>query len=89
MCSRRIDRQFVRGLDTDAYDSSVVGAMINVAHARRVQVVAEGVETRGEYDALLHLGCDQMQGHFFSAPLPAAELARLLEQKAAAAIEVV
>jgi diguanylate cyclase (GGDEF)-like protein len=87
--SLKIDRQFIRGIEEDSFDASVVGAMIAVAHNRQLQVVAEGVESRAQYDALRRLGCDEMQGHLLSAPLPAAELERLLERKPAAETDAV
>ena len=77
----KIDRQFIRNVESDAFDTSYVGAIINVAHHIRLSVVAEGVESRGQYDAVRRMGCDDVQGHFFSAPLPAAEFKHLLAEK--------
>lgn len=79
----KIDRQFIRKIETDSFDASLVAAMINVAHGARLRVIAEGVESRDQYDAVRRLGCDDIQGHFFSAPLPAVEFTRLLEDKPA------
>ena len=77
----KIDRQFIRNVETDPFDSSYVAAIINVAHHARLGVVAEGVESRGQYEAIRRMGCDNVQGQFFSAPLPAAEFKHLLEDK--------
>jgi EAL domain-containing protein (putative c-di-GMP-specific phosphodiesterase class I) len=44
--------------------------MINLAHSLKLNVVAEGVETAGQFGLLQSLGCDEMQGYFFSKPLP-------------------
>jgi diguanylate cyclase (GGDEF)-like protein/PAS domain S-box-containing protein len=77
----KIDRHFIRNVETDSFDSSIVGAMINIGHNLRLRVVAEGVESRGQYEAVRRQGCDEIQGHFFSAPLPVAEFNHLLEDK--------
>ena len=63
--------------------------MLNVAHNRRLQVVGVGVETQMQREVLRRMGCDEMQGHLLSAPLPASELQRLLEQKPAAQTDAV
>jgi diguanylate cyclase (GGDEF)-like protein/PAS domain S-box-containing protein len=89
VASLKIDRQFIRSIESDSFDASIVGAMITVAHNRRLQVVAIGVETHAQRDALRKLGCDEIQGHLLSAPLPASELQRLLEQKPAAQTDAV
>ena len=87
IASLKIDRQFIRSIETDSFDATIVNAMITVAHNRRLQVTAVGVESRVQYDALRRLGCDEIQGHLLSAPLPATELQRLLEQKPATEID--
>ena len=87
--SLKIDRQFIRTIESDSFDSTIVGAMITVAHNRRLQVVAVGVETLIQRDALRRLTCDEIQGHLLSAPLPASELQRLLEQRPAAQTDAV
>ncbi len=87
--SLKIDRQFIRSIESDSFDASIVGAMITVAHNRRLQVVAVGVETLVQRDALRRLTCDEIQGHLLSAPLPASELQRLLEQRPAAQTDAV
>jgi EAL domain-containing protein (putative c-di-GMP-specific phosphodiesterase class I) len=46
-----------------------------------MKVVAEGVETQEQYDKLVVLGCDILQGYFFSRPLPPAEIPRMLPSK--------
>ncbi len=66
----KIDRSFIRELETQDDACAVVEAVIKLAHALRLTVVAEGVETRGQRDILLRLGCDELQG-FFYAPADA------------------
>ena len=83
----KIDRQFIRSVETDEFDGSYVSAITNLAHNMRLHVVAEGVESRGQYEAVKRLGCDDIQGYFFSAPLPAAEFKHLLEAKRMFAVD--
>ena len=71
----KIDRSFVRGLGSDAEDSAIVAAIHSLARALSLHVVAEGVESTAQRAALLELGCDTAQGHWFS---PAVDGERLL-----------
>ena len=80
----KIDRQFIRNIEADSFEASLVSALITVAHNRRLEVVAEGVETRMQAELLERLGCDEIQGHVFSAPLPPTELQLLIEREPAA-----
>ena len=70
----KIDRGFVVDLETNADARAVVDAVIHLAHALDLRVVAEGVETEGQYDILRRLGCDEMQGYWFAPPMPANQL---------------
>jgi EAL domain-containing protein (putative c-di-GMP-specific phosphodiesterase class I) len=56
-----------------------VRAIISLAHSLRLKVVAEGVETPGQLEQLKALGCDQYQGFFMSAAVPAEEIAALVK----------
>jgi diguanylate cyclase (GGDEF)-like protein len=67
----KIDRSFVTGMTSGPEGLSLVSTIINLAHALKLCVVAEGVET-GEQSRLLRLvSCDEMQGYLFSKPVPA------------------
>ncbi len=74
----KIDRSFITGMTSSHENMAIVSTIISLAHALKLQVVAEGVETIDQREQLKQLGCDQMQGFLFSAGLPAAEMAALL-----------
>jgi len=66
----KIDRAFIRDVTTDPDDATIAVAMIKLGHSLGLRVVAEGVETRSQLDFLVKHGCDEMQGFYFSRPLP-------------------
>lgn len=75
----KIDRCFVEGLDRGGDEGlAIVSAVIAMAHALRMEVVAEGVETASQLDKLNRLGCDQLQGYLLGKPMPAEDFAALL-----------
>ncbi len=73
----KIDRCFVTGLGEPDGSASIVQAIVNIATARQMTTIAEGVETREQQQLLRALGCAEMQGYLFSPAQPAAELKRL------------
>jgi diguanylate cyclase (GGDEF)-like protein/PAS domain S-box-containing protein len=74
----KIDRAFVRDLPHDRGDSAIVSAVVALGHAMGLSVVAEGVETAEQAALVRRLGCDEMQGYHFAAPLSADRVASVV-----------
>ena len=73
----KIDRLFLHAIETNAADQAIVRTIASLAQAVGVGVAAEGLESAAQLDCLLSLGCEQWQGHLFSAPLDAQAFAAL------------
>ena len=70
----KIDRSFVKDIETDEDDLALVTAIIQMAHGLKLKAVAEGVETLAQLNLLKELGCDEFQGYLVSRPLPVEHL---------------
>lgn len=70
----KIDRSFVDGLGCDANDQAIVKAIIAMGQSLGIKTVAEGVESKQQFEILQRLGCHYFQGFFFSKPVPADQL---------------
>ncbi|MGC9457797.1 MAG: bifunctional diguanylate cyclase/phosphodiesterase [Halothiobacillaceae bacterium] len=70
----KLDRTFVRDLETDSNDAAIAAATIAMAHQLGLEVTAEGIETPGQRDFLIQQGCDQLQGFLFGHPVTPREL---------------
>ncbi len=74
----KIDKSFVRDIDTNPDDAAISSAVIAMAHNMKLKVIAEGVETEAQLNYLKSRSCDEVQGYYFSRPLPANEIAAVL-----------
>jgi predicted signal transduction protein with EAL and GGDEF domain len=83
----KIDRSFVRELDAEGVRGSQAGAVAqaitSLGHSLGLDVLAEGVETKGQLDRLAELGCDEVQGFLFAKPVPPADFEAKLASSAA------
>lgn len=76
----KLDKVFIGQINENKASRALVDAVIRLAHALDLNVVAEGVETEAQREALADLGCDQMQGYLFSKPLSEEKLLKLFKQ---------
>lgn len=69
----KIDKAFIDHLVEDKRDTAIVESLVELAHKLDIKVVAEGVEKKKQYRHLSELGCDFIQGYYFSKPIPISE----------------
>jgi EAL domain-containing protein (putative c-di-GMP-specific phosphodiesterase class I) len=72
----KIDRSFVRDVNTDPTDAAVVKAILYLGRSFGMDVIAEGVETEAQLDFLKRVGCTQAQGYLFGKPMTAAQFSK-------------
>ena len=77
----KLDMSFIRDAFREGGNTHMLEVIIGIADYLEVPVIAEGVETEEQLDALRTLGCDIVQGYFFSKPVPAAEFEPFILQK--------
>ncbi len=75
----KLDMVFVRKIHTDEKALRLVGFILDIAKFLNVKVIAEGVENKEQYELLKGLGCDAIQGYYFSKPVPAEEFAKFIK----------
>ena len=76
--SLKIDQSFVRDITSDPDDAAIARMIITLAHSLKKKVIAEGVESEAQLNFLQREHCDEMQGYFFSRPVPAEDFADIL-----------
>jgi diguanylate cyclase (GGDEF)-like protein/PAS domain S-box-containing protein len=74
----KIDRSFIRDIASNLQDQAITRAIITVAHSLGLIVVAEGVENKAQLSFLKNEGCNEVQGYYYSKPIPADEMELLL-----------
>jgi diguanylate cyclase (GGDEF)-like protein/PAS domain S-box-containing protein len=74
----KVDQSFVRDITVDPDDAAIVTAIIAMANSLGIDVVAEGVETEEQLEALRALGCHRAQGYFLARPMSARDVTKLL-----------
>jgi diguanylate cyclase (GGDEF)-like protein/PAS domain S-box-containing protein len=79
----KIDKSFIDDIETQASDLEIVKAIIAIAHSIHLTVIAEGVETAGQFERLRDAGCEQAQGYFYSRPLSAPSMTEFLQTHSA------
>lgn len=77
----KIDRSFVRYVPESRSDTQITSAVIGLGHRLGLEVVAEGVENEAQLEFLRREGCDEVQGYYFSHPLPPAKITAFLASR--------
>ena len=77
----KLDMQFIRNAFDKKTDTRMLEVIIDIADYLNVPVIAEGVETKEQLEALKVMGCDMVQGYYFSRPLPPEEYEHFVEEK--------
>jgi len=70
----KIDKSFIWDIGKEYVDEIIIGSIIHIAHAMDLEVIAEGVETKEQFEYLKELSCNGYQGYLFSKPIPEYEL---------------
>jgi len=76
----KIDQSFVRDLPGDEDDTAITRAIIALGQSLNLKLIAEGVETQEQKDFLLENGCNNIQGYFYSKPMPREDMTLLLQE---------
>src|SRR5207237_4974282 len=82
----KLDRSFVVRMRDAGYPRNIVAMIVSLAHTLGLKVIAEGVEDTEQVHLLKELGCDQIQGYYVSAPVPAQQIAGLLRSDAGSSL---
>lgn len=77
----KLDRQIIADIDKNVRNQALIGGILETSHRLGMKVVAEGIELESEYETMVELGCDYIQGFYISKPLPADEVALYYELK--------
>ncbi|MCG5526319.1 EAL domain-containing protein [Ectothiorhodospira haloalkaliphila] len=76
----KIDQSFIRGISLNPHDAAIASAITTLGGHLNMEVLAEGVETREQQEALLALGCHRAQGYRFSHPVAAKDIPEILRR---------
>ncbi len=79
----KIDAGFVREMTRNEGDAAIVAAVVGIAHSLKLRVIAEGVETEDQVNALRRQQCEGAQGYYFGRPMPAPEFSEFLKARRA------
>jgi diguanylate cyclase (GGDEF)-like protein len=77
----KIDRSFIRDVPDSRSDAQITSAVIALGHSLGLTVIAEGAETQEQIDFLRNEGCDEVQGYFYSRPIPADDIRAFLGRR--------
>ncbi|MDE5577500.1 MAG: GGDEF and EAL domain-containing protein [Oscillospiraceae bacterium] len=84
----KLDRSFIMYLEEDEISREIVSAVIRIAKTKKIETIAEGIETIGQADILKEAGCDHAQGYFYGKPMPKDKFEEFMKMKAREAASV-
>lgn len=70
----KIAKELIDNIENDIYSYYIIQMVISIAREKRIAVIAEGVETKEQWECLKELGCDEIQGYYFAKPMPVTEI---------------
>jgi diguanylate cyclase (GGDEF)-like protein/PAS domain S-box-containing protein len=76
----KIDRSFIKEIDKNNEDAVIVKSVIDMGKGLKKKIVAEGVETKEQFSILKKLGCDEIQGYYFSRPISGREITKMFKE---------
>jgi len=79
--SLKIDRSFIRDIETTQEDAAIAKAIIVLGHSLKLKVTAEGIENKAQYALLEKLNCDEIQGYYIAKPLAVDDMTHMLTQQ--------
>ncbi len=82
----KLDRSFIMYLEEDEISREIVSAVIRIAKSKKIETIAEGIETVGQAEILRQSGCDHAQGYFFGKPMPARQFEEFLRSRQKASV---
>jgi len=85
----KIDRSFVRDVESNPTDAAIATAIISMGNSLDLKVIAEGVETEGQFSFLREKLCDEVQGYLISRPLPPGDIGLLLGAGGVCSLEAI
>ncbi|MCK4974064.1 MAG: EAL domain-containing protein, partial [Sulfurimonas sp.] len=77
----KIDKSFIDDIQEDENGRSIVKAVIAMAHSLKLELIAEGVEVEAQKDFLIDHGCINIQGYYYSKPLPVNEMEEFMKSR--------
>lgn len=77
----KIDKSFVRDVEVDSADAAITTAIITMGNSLNLKVIAEGVETEGQFSFLSANKCDEVQGFLFSTPMPSEDVVKFMRER--------
>ena len=78
----KIDRSFIVDIEKNKSSSNLVSSIISLGHNIGMSIIAEGIEEQTQSDLLKDMGCDKIQGYFYSRPVPENDIIKYMAEQA-------